>query len=61
MRAGLALCDLVAINSAFIGIYIQNLEAMRNAGLLLPSEPQVALRFLMLFNIAAMTIFTFNG
>jgi Undecaprenyl-phosphate glucose phosphotransferase len=61
LRAGLALCDLLAINGAFIGVYIQNLEAMHNAGLLLPSEPRVALRFLLFFNIAAMIVFTSNG
>ncbi|WP_238613409.1 undecaprenyl-phosphate glucose phosphotransferase [Candidatus Oscillochloris fontis] len=61
LRAGLIACDLVAINGAFIGVYISNLEAMRNAGLLLPSDPLVAMRFLLLFNLAAMLVFTFNG
>ncbi|MEI7644151.1 MAG: undecaprenyl-phosphate glucose phosphotransferase [Chloroflexales bacterium] len=61
LRTGLVLCDLLAINGAFIGVYMQNLDAMSAAGLLLPSDPQVALRFLGLFNIAAMAVFTLNG
>lgn len=61
LRAGLVLCDLTAINGAFIGVYMQNVSAMRAAGLLLPSDPQAALRFLMLFNIAALAVFTLNG
>ncbi|MEI7770662.1 MAG: undecaprenyl-phosphate glucose phosphotransferase [Chloroflexales bacterium] len=61
LRAGLVLCDLLAINGAFIGVYMQNLDAMSAAGLLLPSDPRVALRFLILFNAAAMSVFILNG
>ncbi|WP_255603786.1 undecaprenyl-phosphate glucose phosphotransferase [Oscillochloris sp. ZM17-4] len=61
LRAGLVLCDLLAVNAAFIGVYLQNIDAMRAAGLLLPSDPQAALRFMLLFNIAALAVFTFNG
>ncbi len=61
LRTGMILCDLLAINGAFIGVYMRNLAAMSADGLLLPSDPQVALRFLLLFNTAAMAIFTLNG
>jgi Undecaprenyl-phosphate glucose phosphotransferase len=61
LRTSLVLCDLLAINAAFIGVYIQNIDAMSAAGLLLPSDPQVAVRFLMLFNISALAVFTLNG
>ncbi len=61
LRTGLVVCDLLAINGAFIGVYLWNLEAMSAAGLLLPSDSQVALHFLVLFNTAALAVFTFNG
>ncbi|NTW00299.1 MAG: undecaprenyl-phosphate glucose phosphotransferase [Oscillochloris sp.] len=61
LRTGLVLCDLLAINGAFVGVYLQNMDTMRADGLLPPSDPEAALRFLMLFNLAALAVFTFSG
>lgn len=61
LRFGLIVCDLLALNGALIGSYLAQRGALEASGLLLPSEPIVVLRFLLLFNLGVLGIFTASG
>jgi Undecaprenyl-phosphate glucose phosphotransferase len=61
LRLGLMLCDLLALNGALIGAYLFFSGAIEDAGAVLPSSPLAVLRFLLLFNLAALAIFAGNG
>lgn len=61
LRIGLIACDLVAINAGFIGAFRAQLPGLEASGLLLPSDPLVFVRFVLLYNLAALAVFTFGG
>lgn len=61
LRLGLIVGDLLAINLAFVGTYLVNLSAIRDAGLVLPSDPAVAVRFWAFFSAATLGVFTTSG
>jgi Undecaprenyl-phosphate glucose phosphotransferase len=61
LRLGLVVCDLLALNGAIIGSYLFFSAAIEDAGSILPSDPLVVLRFLLLFNLAALAVFATNG
>jgi Undecaprenyl-phosphate glucose phosphotransferase len=61
LRVGLILCDLLALNSALLGSYLLQRSALEASGMLLPSDPLVLLRFLLLFNVGVLAIFTASG
>ncbi|NJN15218.1 MAG: undecaprenyl-phosphate glucose phosphotransferase [Oscillochloris sp.] len=52
---------MLAINGGFIGAFVAQLDAMQAAGVRLPAEPIVFIRFVLLYNLIAVAIFTFNG
>ncbi len=61
LRLGLMLCDAVAVNGAFIGIYYLSLGEIRESGLQLPQQSQDIVVFLLLFNLIFALAFTFSG
>ncbi len=61
LRFGLVICDLLALNGALIGSYLAQRNALELSGLLLPSDPMIVLRFLLLFNAGVLGIFTASG
>lgn len=61
LRLGLIVCDTLALNGALIGVYLYFSAALSEAGAVLPSSPLVIVRFLLLFNLAALVVFATNG
>jgi len=61
LRLALIACDLLAINGGFIGAFLRQAPGLEESGLLLPSEPIVFVRFVLLYNLAALAVFTFSG
>ena len=61
LRLALIGADLLAINAGFIGAFLSQIEGLQESGLLLPSDPAVFLRFGLLYNLAALAVFTFSG
>lgn len=55
------LCDLLALNGAFVGVYLVFRESIELAGLFLPADPLIYTRFLFFFNLTAMALFSING
>ncbi len=61
LRFGLILCDLLALNGAVVGTFRYFRAAIEAGGDRLPSDPLAVLRFMLLFNLAALAIFAANG
>jgi Undecaprenyl-phosphate glucose phosphotransferase len=61
LRFGLIICDLLALNGALIGSYLAQRNALEASGMLLPSDPIVVLRFMLLFNASVLGVFAASG
>ncbi|GAB4449072.1 MAG: undecaprenyl-phosphate glucose phosphotransferase [Chloroflexi bacterium OHK40] len=61
LRLGLILCDVLALNGALVGASLYFRDAIVAAGAALPTDPMVVVRFLLLFNLAALGVFAANG
>jgi Undecaprenyl-phosphate glucose phosphotransferase len=61
LRLGLIFCDVLAINGAFIGVYLYNLEAIVSSGMVLPNDPDAFINFLIIFDVAAIAVFAVTG
>jgi Undecaprenyl-phosphate glucose phosphotransferase len=61
LTLGLILCDVLAVNVAFGGVYLVNIEQIEAAGLLIPDDSLAVLLFIVLGNIAFMVAFVASG
>lgn len=61
LALGLILCDAVAINASFIGVYIWRVPEIRAAGLLLPDDSLSIWVFLLVFNLVFVFSFSVTG
>lgn len=61
MLLGLVLFDAIAVNAAFVGVYLAYLDEIRAIGLQLPQTDQSVMLFLLLFNLIFATAFAMNG
>jgi Undecaprenyl-phosphate glucose phosphotransferase len=61
LRLSLMGGDLLAVNGALVGVYQYFREALEAGGALLPSDPLALLRFMLLFNLAAIGVFAASG
>ncbi len=58
---GVALCDLLAINASAIGVYLWNIDDIRESGLSIPSGAREIGVVLLLTDLAFLLSFTANG
>lgn len=61
LRLGLIAGDLLAINGALAFVFIRLYDSIEASGAVMPSSPLDFVRFLLLFNLVALAVFTFNG
>ncbi len=61
LRLSLIGGDLLALNGAMIGVYRFFRASIEASGAIIPSDPVAVMRFLLLFNLTALSIFAANG
>lgn len=61
LTMGLMFCDTIAINGAFMAVYLLNLPDIRRSGLLLPANPESIWAYIALANLAFAFAFIVNG
>ncbi len=60
LRLGLVSADLLALNLALIAGFSLFFETIEASGAVMPSNPVAILRFMLLFNLTALAVFTAN-
>lgn len=61
LRLSLLVGDLLVLNGAIIAVFAYFVESIEASGAIIPSDPQVTLRFLLLFSLMAVAVFASNG
>lgn len=61
LRVILVLCDAIALNGAFGGVYLSSIDAIREAGLRLPTNLADVLAIVATFNLAWVSTFALSG
>ncbi|MFV9507177.1 MAG: undecaprenyl-phosphate glucose phosphotransferase [Oscillochloridaceae bacterium umkhey_bin13] len=61
MRLGLIAGDLLAINGALVLVFVRLYDTIEASGAVMPSSPLDYMRFVLLFNLVALAVFTANG
>lgn len=61
LRLSLIGGDLLAVNGALIGVFVRLYADIAASGAIMPNDPLDVLRFLILFNLVTLVVFTANG